>query len=83
MGLVLFNFTVNDPAEKKVSDKTVYVSSEQIIQWPEVYMGNGFDTGKTAKVNKKKYNKNTHKSTFGRSWRKCDKGLTRIVSIIG
>lgn len=68
MGLVLFNFTVNDPAEKKVSDKTVYVSSEQIIQCPEVYMGNGFDTGKTAKVNKqKKNNKNTHKSTFGRS----------------
>lgn len=50
MGLVLFNFTVNYPAEKKVSDKTVYVSSEQIIQWPEVYMGNGADTGKTAKV---------------------------------
>lgn len=52
IGLVLFNFTVNDPAEKKVSNKTVYVSSKQIIQWPEVYMGNGVDTGKTAKVNK-------------------------------
>jgi len=53
MRLLLFNFTVNDPAEKKVSDKTVYVSSEQIIKWPEVYMDNGVDTSKTAKVKQK------------------------------
>lgn len=53
MGLVLFNYTANGPAEKKVSDRTVCVISEQIIQRPELYMGNGVDTGKTAKVKQK------------------------------
>lgn len=51
MRLLIFNFTANDPVEKKVSDKTeLYVNSEQ---WPEVYMGNGVDTRKRAKVKQK------------------------------
>lgn len=53
MGLMLLHFTVNDPAEKKVSDKTVCVISELIILWPEVYMGNCFDTNKTVKIKQK------------------------------
>lgn len=46
--------------------------------------GQRFDNGKTVKVNKKiNYNKNIHKFASGKSWRKWDKGLARIVPITG